>query len=305
MEEIRRAAIEQEQLFKVLQISEKLETLNTHFLDQEHLDYLGVAIGQPLDVDDDDDDGTWDFNTRFFQPWLPDELIAEVAWDRLWMDRLITPISPAEWQFGECKFRWFQHCLERLYETDKEIWDPWFLDSYEIRQGTGLDLPFRHRRMPDEDIERQYTPVAALFPVDKTKPHVACFMTDSNVAPGDQVLYSEVHYAVQLVRFRLEQGQHTGHHTKPGMLYALQRDQFARITQVHFDGKSNKLVLRRSRRLDLRGPEPPKDAYLLVCWVANRPVGQTEYVDEPEPDDGAATKDSSNTAPRLLLGYAS
>ncbi|KAL2151242.1 hypothetical protein VTH82DRAFT_6340 [Thermothelomyces myriococcoides] len=130
-------------------------------------------------------------------------------------------------------------------------------------------------------------------------------MGDSNVAPGDEVLYSEVHFALQLLKWRLEQGKHTGHHTKPGILYTLQRDLFARITQVHFDGKSNKLVLRRSRRLDLQGgPDPPKDAYLLLRWVASRPVGQTEYVDEPEPEERAA-KDSSNTAHRLLLGRAS
>ncbi|AEO59869.1 hypothetical protein MYCTH_2119965 [Thermothelomyces thermophilus ATCC 42464] len=298
MEEIRRAALEQEQLFRVLQISEKLELINTPFLDQEHLDYLGVAVRQPLDVDDD---GTRDFDPRFFESWLPDELVAEVACDELWMDRLGPDMSPAEWRFEDYKFRWFQHCLEQLYEMDNEIWDPWFTDALEIRQCTGLALPFRQRLMPEE----YYLPVAAFFPVDKTKPHVACVMADSNVAPGDQVLYSEVHSAVRLVRFRLEQGQHTGHHTKPGMLYTLHRDLFARITQVHFDGKSSKLVLRRSRRLDLRGPEPPKDAYLLVRWVANRPVGQTEYVDEPEPDEWTTTKDSSNTAPRILLGYAS
>jgi hypothetical protein len=88
------------------------------------------------------------------------------------------------------------------------------------------------------------------------------------------------------------------------MIYTLERDQFARITQVYFDGKTNKLVLRQSRQLDLRGPEPTDDAYLLVRWMANRPVGETEYVDETEPKDETMSTDSSGTAPKLLLGCA-
>jgi hypothetical protein len=93
------------------------------------------------------------------------------------------------------------------------------VDPYSIKQGTGLDLPFHEIRISnpsaDEYPRREYYPQAAFFPVDKTKPHVACFSFDSNHAPGDEVLHSEVHYAIQLVKFRLEKGQHTGHHTKP------------------------------------------------------------------------------------------
>jgi hypothetical protein len=64
-------------------------------------------------------------------------------------------------------------------------------------------------------------------------------------------------------------------------------------------------VLRQSRQLDLRGPEPTDDAFLLLRWMANRPVGQTEYVDEAEPEEEeATTPDRPNTAPQLLLGCA-
>ncbi|KAK4238602.1 hypothetical protein C8A03DRAFT_33355 [Achaetomium macrosporum] len=113
-----------------------------------------------------------------------------------------------------------------------------------------------------KDIHREYLPEAAFFPVDETKPHVACFTIDSKDAPGDEVLRSDIHYAIELAKFGLENGQHTKHHTKPGIIYTLERDQFARITQVYFDGKTNKLVLRQSRQLDLRGAQPTEDACL-------------------------------------------
>jgi hypothetical protein len=93
-------------------------------------------------------------------------------------------------------------------------------DSFLIKRGTGLDLQFNELLALDAStnqfVNRQYFPKAAYFPVDRTKPHVACLTIDSNPSPGDdKVLHSEVDYAISLVKFRLEQGQHTGHHTKP------------------------------------------------------------------------------------------
>lgn len=75
---------------------------------------------------------------------------------------------------------------------------------------------------------------------------------------------------------------------------------------MHFDAKINKLVLHQSRQLDLRAPEPNADAYLLVRWMANRPVGETEYVDEAEPKEKEASggDPSDGSAPKLLVGCA-
>lgn len=36
-------------------------------------------------------------------------------------------------------------------------------------------------------------------------------------------------------------------------------------------------MIRHSRLLDLRGDEPTRDAYLLIKWMANKPVGETAY----------------------------
>lgn len=52
-------------------------------------------------------------------------------------------------------------------------------------------------------------------------------------------------------------------------------DRFARVTQAHQGGTS--LVFRQSRLWVLSGDEPTEDAYLLLRWMANRPVGETGY----------------------------
>lgn len=69
------------------------------------------------------------------------------------------------------------------------------------------------------------------------------------------------------------------------MLVTLQSHEFAIITIAHFDGSTNKVILRQSRQLDLRGDEPTPDAFLLVRWMASRCVGETRYKDVVEYED--------------------
>lgn len=59
------------------------------------------------------------------------------------------------------------------------------------------------------------------------------------------------------------------------MLYTVQKDQYARITQAYYDPDMGKIVIRQSRQLDLRGTEPTEDAWLLMRWILNTPVGDT------------------------------
>jgi hypothetical protein len=69
------------------------------------------------------------------------------------------------------------------------------------------------------------------------------------------------------------------------------------------NNKTNSLVLRQSRQLDLRGPVPTDDAFLLLQWIANRPVGDTEYVNEEEElDDEPEPKDQRGSAPGAAGG---
>ena len=135
---------------------------------------------------------------------------------------------------------------------------------------------------------REY--LSVFFAVDKNKPHIGSLVFDSNEAPGDKVLRSEVDHAITMIKYRLEKGRHTNHHTKPMIMYTLERDAHARITQAHFDSKIGKLILQQSRQMDLRGPGPTKDALILLRWMANRPVGETEYHDEDEEEGGGTMK---------------
>ena len=55
---------------------------------------------------------------------------------------------------------------------------------------------------------------------------------------------------------------------------------YARISQVYFYIATQKLVVRQSRRLIMyakRIYDAPADAYLLLRWMANTPVGDTTY----------------------------
>lgn len=66
------------------------------------------------------------------------------------------------------------------------------------------------------------------------------------------------------------------------IIYSFHHDESARITQAYWDDKG--LVIRHSRLLDLRGDQPTRDAYLLIRWMANKPVGETAYHVMQEPN---------------------
>ncbi|KAL2258504.1 hypothetical protein VTK26DRAFT_8169 [Humicola hyalothermophila] len=114
-------------------------------------------------------------------------------------------------------------------------------------------------------------------PTAANKPHMAIMMYDASVAPEGKVLRSELDAAVTLIREQLRSGRFTDHHTKPVLVYTFQWETHARITQVHLDAKLNKLVVRQSRLLDVKGKEPPPDAYILLRWLLNSPVGPTKH----------------------------
>lgn len=59
------------------------------------------------------------------------------------------------------------------------------------------------------------------------------------------------------------------------MLYTFQMDEYARVTEAYYDRDTGKIMLRQSRQLDLRGPKPTDDAWLLLRWVLSTPVGDT------------------------------
>lgn len=81
----------------------------------------------------------------------------------------------------------------------------------------------------------------------------------------------------------------------------------ARITQAHFDAKAGRLVVRQSRLLDLRGKKPTPDGYLLLRWMMNTPVGETEYKQEDdvrEIDEGSQRERGVPPQPGLVTAEA-
>ncbi|EJP66564.1 uncharacterized protein BBA_04504 [Beauveria bassiana ARSEF 2860] len=116
----------------------------------------------------------------------------------------------------------------------------------------------------------EYCGMWAMFPPpDAELPHVSCSVLDSGAPNNDAILLSEAEAALALVKYQLQKGMFTNHHTKPALIATLLRNQTARLTQAYFDGKQNKLVLRQSRTLDLSGPEPSPDAWTLLRWIAS------------------------------------
>ena len=65
-----------------------------------------------------------------------------------------------------------------------------------------------------------------------------------------------------------------------------------RIAQAHMDANTNKIIVCQSRQFELIGApgEPPADAYLLIHWLLNSPVGATKYEDEQLPGEGEIAK---------------
>lgn len=110
--------------------------------------------------------------------------------------------------------------------------------------------------------------------LDMSKPHIGVAVCDSSTS-SVATLASEVAAAITVLKFRYRRGEFVDFHTIPIIIYSFHHDESARITQAHWDDKG--LVIRHSRLLDLRGDEPTRDAYLLIRWMANKPVGETAY----------------------------
>ncbi|EAQ83826.1 hypothetical protein CHGG_10230 [Chaetomium globosum CBS 148.51] len=74
-----------------------------------------------------------------------------------------------------------------------------------------------------------------------------------------------------------------------GTLHKPTHSKFGRVTQFHFDGRS--LVLRQSRLLNFRSDEPTVDAYHMIRWMANQPMGETRFRNPPAAEDSETESD--------------
>ncbi|KAL2125960.1 hypothetical protein VTI74DRAFT_2080 [Chaetomium olivicolor] len=209
--------MEQDQLQKVCSMREMLREVKTPIMDKSLLDSLGIAIGAPLDVDR----ATYrDFATSFFRPWVSEDFIRELdeveGCRDYWKDKYMPKYGCAEWQIPKAKSTWSVDCLFWLRDDEPGIWHPCRADPYSMYEYTGgLELPIRLFMYQNSSRYRGYQSEWVYFSIDENKPHIACFVFDSNEAPGDEILRSEVDYAIELVKYRLQSGEHTNHYTKP------------------------------------------------------------------------------------------
>ncbi|POS72916.1 hypothetical protein DHEL01_v208693 [Diaporthe helianthi] len=204
-------------------------------------------------------------------------------------------LPPYPEQLPAHRFVWFATCIDGMLQTHMDQWE-WWEDEEEQRQhesrtdgwrcASGLETGDSTFYMPQHDeVDRDYRPLWMTQPRDPARPHFGVVMGDSDV-PGsgdddeDEMLVSELHAAAEFSKRQLTCGDFTNHHTKPIIIYTLMSETHARITQAHFDAKADKLVIRQSRLLDLRGKRPTPDAYLLLRWMMNVPVGETAYKQE-------------------------
>ncbi|KAH6634646.1 hypothetical protein B0J18DRAFT_406266 [Chaetomium sp. MPI-SDFR-AT-0129] len=131
-----------------------------------------------------------------------------------------------------------------------------------------------------------------MVPTAADTPHLGITMLNPTVAREGEMLECELKAAVVCLWAQKRFKKFTDHHTKPVLIFTFQSETHARITQAHMDSKTNKIIIRQSRQFDLIGAprEPPADAYLLLRWLLNSPVGATKYEDEQLPSEGEITK---------------
>ncbi|KAM3560644.1 hypothetical protein MY1884_002824 [Beauveria asiatica] len=260
------AAIEKVQIASMKRIRKSLRAIRIPTIKKDALDSLSISLGPELDVGRDDASPSRISDTFFAPCDWPLDVLEDQTWSQRgsWYNLDHVRSDPAILlQFPMVKMGWYEDCLLRLSHLVPNLWDFYV------------------------------TPTAL--------PHVSCFVIDSGVPEDDAILLSEAEAAVALVKYQLQNGIFTHHHTILALIATLLRNQTARLTQAYFDGKRNKLVLRQSRTLDLSGPEPSPDAWTLLCWIASQPVGKTRYsVGEVDPTN-ARGPDPTNIAPGVLV----
>ncbi|KAL1865940.1 hypothetical protein VTK73DRAFT_4946 [Phialemonium thermophilum] len=305
---IRRELLEEDQYERLGHVYEFVTTHNRTTIDDEELAALGVVRSTNLDVDNA---APFDFEPRFFRPCYDRELeLQQVGRERsrIWGETLdVGKYTNPEWvpnvPYRNPEFRamWFSCCYDELALLQAEK------DEEEGRESDGYttphldDFPYPACALRPET----YTSGPAFVAQRETKPHMAIVLCDATVAPEDKILLSELHGCVSLMRYQIRSGRFADHHTKPVMAYTMQWETQGRITQAHYDAKINHLVIRQSRILNLSGPEPTSDAYILLRWMVNQPVGNTQYKDT-EPEEARDTGLPNNSSePKIVVSECS
>ncbi|KAJ3493924.1 hypothetical protein NLG97_g4421 [Lecanicillium saksenae] len=283
-----------------------------------HLNTIRIARGTPLDVDNIGSIPHADASSQFFSPcdWTLASLDYESGGfsDCCWVDltrrdtKLCLPLGVTM-----IISDWFQARLLTLQSIEENVWQPavpesslgrmrWDCSREAIKEKLGLELP-RYEFGSDTNHPPQYEyrgTWAYFAEAAADQPHAVCTVLDS-ASPTEQLaVRSEVLAAVKMSEFQHQLACFTQHYIKPILVCTYFRNQTTRITQAHFDTKIDRLVLRQSRILDLRGAEAPPDAWLMLRWMASAPVGPTRYMSPAaSPEDSG--RDSASRPPRITV----
>ncbi|OAR02126.1 hypothetical protein LLEC1_03962 [Akanthomyces lecanii] len=317
MDKLQYAAIERAQIEKLTEIVDALENIQVPTIRKDALGDLSIALGAQLNVDEGPSSPSDFSETFFGPcDWPLEVLEYETYYDRpYWrdldpqaVDQAILLLIPRSISL------WLRRCLNTLRHLVPDLWDfyRYVLHSSVERLRTcqaitvastvtshSRDIALTLRsspgtirseiglHVPDREFHPQpwraapyyeyYAPWVMFASVASEMPHAVCIVLDSGTPDNQTILLSEAEGAAALVKFQLQDGSYTDHHTKPVLVATILRNQTARLTQACFDGKQNRLVLRQSRTLDLSGAAPSPDAWTLLRWIASQPVGETRY----------------------------
>ncbi|KAK3306146.1 uncharacterized protein B0T15DRAFT_567852 [Chaetomium strumarium] len=299
-------------------VYEEIESFadDVYILSDEHLQALNIRNLAPLDVEEH----SVDFGPRFFYPRFTleqaqqktVEFVAErgasgglPAWPKrcrrgssLTLDRhpLCCPMTHAAF-----RLEWFLEmtgmgCCHPDEVTCPAVWHGLGWDCLHTCNlvPPGCNHPIRNPRGtlvgdPPRPYSFHVSMVFLIQDPSADKPHIGATVLDSTESGEQDALRSEVAAAIWLLKQQFRRGDFRQHHTLPALVFSFQHDQFGRITQFHFNGQS--LMLRQSRLLNFRSDEPTTDAYHMLRWIANQPMGETRFlkpganmVKEPEVD---------------------
>ncbi|KAK4129889.1 hypothetical protein BT67DRAFT_446234 [Trichocladium antarcticum] len=296
MEQIRRRRLERTQYRMLKTLWQHLDFHSPDTLDDAALNDLGVVRGADLDVDNP---SPLDFEPRFFAPChgeisgLEEEL---ETWGPHWRPSQDKPerlrddewIRNAGYTYAEMRLEWFDNVFLGLgMEYEGEI------HPINIYKGVNQeDMSFGSPIGDCRDNGGLYLTGYYKVPTAADTPHLGITMLNPTVAPEGKMLESELKAAVACLWEQTRSKQFTDHHTKPVIVFTFQSETHARITQAHLDSNTNEIIVRQSRQFELIGGprEPPADAYLLIRWLLNSPIGATKYGDEQLPSEGEIAK---------------
>ncbi|KAK4140266.1 uncharacterized protein C8A04DRAFT_40056 [Dichotomopilus funicola] len=209
----------------------------------------------------------------------------ETLWDHLDFD---SPGTLNDAELNSLGLNWFDHVFSGLeMEYEDEI--------HPVNIYKGLDQEDMSFGSPIGDCPDNaglYMTGYYMVPTAADTPHLGITVLNPIVAREGEMLECELKATAACLWAQTRSKQFTDHHTKPVLVFTFQSETHARITQSHMDAKTNKIIIRQSRQFELIGApgEPPADAYLLMRWLLNAPVGATKYEDEQSPSEGEISK---------------